>query len=274
MNKLNYHDADDVFALNPAMKINVNFYETFFPIITIDDFYLHPEKVRNIAFKIPLTKGRISNSGSGYPGKRLTLDGFIDSKIFSEKLEKIFTDNVPNLVGLEISDTLIFNIFDTSLPLNGKHYSLPHTDPCEFASLIYLNYEDEPVPGTYLYKHKQTNLPMLPSTYHQYELLIKYMNRTNPGKFSTKEETLNYIRTLMEDYKKSIHNSFIVSNNHVLSDTDEWEIHTKTEPKFNRFMSYMGGMFHSAAIDYDYFTNKEYVRLNQVLFNNEIKNIG
>ena len=49
---------------------------------------------------------------------------------------------------------------------------------------------------------------------------------------------------------------------------------TKTEPKFNKFMSYIGGMFHSAAIDYDYFVDKDYVRINQILFNNEKRGLG
>ncbi len=274
MNQLNYYDADEIFALNPDMIVKVDYMYEFFPVITIDNFYLHPEKVRDLAFQIPITKGRLTDKSSGYPGKRLTLDGFITSDIFKSKLFEIYTDSVKVIKNIEISSNLVFNIFDTSEPTGINHYSLPHTDPVEFAGLVYLNTEDEPVPGTYLYNYKPSGLPMIPTTYAQMELLIKHMNRTNPGKFKDKVETITHIKKIINEYHSDMRVKTETTNNHILDDNSDWEIHTKTEPKYNRFMSYMGGMFHSAAIDYDYFTDKDYVRLNQVLFNNEKRDIG
>ncbi len=275
MTKLNYIDADDTFALNPNMKVDVQYYGEFFPVITIDDFYLNPEKVRELAFQIPVTRGRSTvGKNSGYPGKRLSIDNFIDSEDFNRRLFKIFTETSKELSAINVSDDLVFNIFDTSEPMAVKHYSLPHTDPVEFAALVYLNHEDEPVPGTNIYKYKPGNLPMMPATYAQMELLIKYYNRENPGRFKDKTETVKFIQDTITDYKKAMSVMVEESNNHILEDTNAWEIHTKTQPKFNRFMSYMGGMFHSAAIDYEYFTDKDYVRINQVLFNSEKRDIG
>ena len=273
MTKLNYIDCSNVFALNPDMKINITYYEEFFPIITIDDFYLYPEKVRNLAFQIPITKGR-SDKTSGYPGKRLNIDNFIDSEEFNRSLFRIFTEASDEVKYINVSTNLVFNIFDTSEPLPSEHYSLPHTDPVEFAALIYLNHQDESVPGTNLYKYKPGNLPMIPSTYAHMELLIKYYNRQNPGRFKNKVETVKFIKDTIVEYQKEMQNLVKDNNNHILEDTDIWEIHTQAEPKFNRFMTYMGGMFHSAAIDYDYFEDKDYVRINQVLFNAEKRDIG
>ena len=272
MSKLNYYDADDTFALNPDMIITVKYVYEFFPIITIDNFYLYPEKVRDLAFQIPITNGR--DNTSGYPGKRLSLTNFNHSENFNRELHKIFVSTVDELSSISISKDIIFNVFDTSTPNPKTHYSLPHTDPVEFASIIYLNTVDEPVPGTYLYNYKPSNLPMIPNSFIQMELLIKHFNRVNPGKFKDKVETVKYIQECINSQSKEMHIRSEIENNHILDDDKDWDIHTKIEPKFNRFMGYLGGMFHSAAIDYEFFVDKEYVRLNQILFNPEKREIG
>lgn len=149
-------DEEEVFAINEDLDARVELmgWEEF-PIVYIDNFYKNPDLVRDLALKVPPTNNpRICG---GLPGKRLELAVNIDHFI------PVMEDIATNVYGLKMGEV---NSFRSSCKDNPFCVNvikepdlLPHIDSeleshRGFASLIYLNKEEECKGGTGFYTYR------------------------------------------------------------------------------------------------------------------------
>jgi len=257
-NDIKLYNTDEIFALNPDMNINIVSADGK-PILIIDDFYKNPDLVRDLAINTPIPSTNRSYA-SGYPGKRGLLGGFIDNKQFYEKVSDILLKSldihhfVKEGTILDNGGDFIVNVFDSEENIsNENRFTLPHTDPSLVASVIYLNKEDEDPVGTGIYKHK--------SGYS-----FKPNNDAHLFWICKQEDDLphNYMEGL-QTVIKSI-DLAEKQGNHVLDGNDEWECIARSTGAYNQFIGYVAGMFHSPLIDYNIFKDKNYKRINQVIF--------
>lgn len=264
------YDTEKIFELNPDMKIKMSYIgENKLPLMVIDDFYKNPELVRDLLISSP-APSITSSSNGGYPGKRVALQSFTPLKFqqaYSDILRKYFNFNFH----LEhVGSTFLGNIFDGSGPANKINNSTPHADPGAIASIVYLNYDDEEVGGTSVYKHRESELMFMPLSKFHLEWWVgrkaSLQNRRVSKVREEEDEKFKYYR-----HKIFAKNSDpkIYRDTHILESNDEWEILATVESKFNRLVGYVGGTLHSAMIDFEKLSKQSHKRINQVIFMNQ-----
>ena len=267
---IKYYDVEKIFKLNPKMDIKIQYLgKNKIPILIIKDFYKNPELVRELVIQSPVPQITSSNYG-GYPGKRICLSNFITSNNFwhkySDILRKYFKLSF-HLEGME--QAFIANIFDQDGPATYKRNNLkPHADNQVIASVIYLNYDDEPVSGTYVFRHKECDLEFFPYSDFHFDWYTRHIASVHKRRLS------DVIKEYKEKFSKCHDKIFIDYNNpdilkinkHVMKSDKEWEVLGGVKSKFNTLVAYIGGVLHSPMIDYEELKTKPYKRINQVMF--------
>ena len=149
-------DEEEVFAINEDLdaRIELMGWEEF-PIVYIDNFYKNPDLVRDLALRVPPTNNpRVCG---GLPGHRLELSVNIDHFI------PVMEDIATNVYGLKMGEVEAFRSSCKENPFCVNVLKdcdrIPHIDsPLEshrgFASLVYLNTEEECKGGTGFYTYK------------------------------------------------------------------------------------------------------------------------
>lgn len=260
-NDIRLYNTDEIFELNPDMKINVVDADGK-PILIIDDFYKNPDLVRELAINTPVPTTNRSYE-SGYPGKRGVLGGFIDNKEFYVKVSNILLNYLdlhhfvkPDVI-LDNGGEFVVNVFDSEEnKSNENRFTLPHTDPSLVASVIYLNKDDEEPVGTGIYKHK-SGYSFKPNNDPHLFWICKRENKTP-------DEYMSGLHKALQDATNPDNHD--LQGNHILDGNDEWECIARSTGAYNQFIGYVAGMFHSPFIDYNLFKDKHYKRINQVIF--------
>lgn len=198
-------------------------------IVIVDNFYKHPERVRELALTIPRTYNpRILH---GLPGARVESTYYLShlAYLYGEIIKNIWPDRSSIM-----EESFVQNVMDnTSFLVNVQNSNLPprvpHIDTVElgrFASGIYLNTPDECAGGTAFYKYK-----------------------------GRKSVDLSNLDEGLKDYDYYVQES----------DGEHWEkIHT-VEMKFNRMIMYPMNILHTPYIPPNTFTD-ERPRLMQMFF--------
>ena len=143
-------NEQDIFAVNPNFQVHVHRLGDTKCVI-VDDFYLNPDKVRELALSIPASKSMIRNT---YPGLSINLG--INLTSLADTFVKLISENFndgPRKTDKDIRKTFDFITFMVNV-MQGQDQPTPHrdsADPGRFAASVYLNYDDESHGGTAFY---------------------------------------------------------------------------------------------------------------------------
>lgn len=221
---------EEIECFSPSDELSVHI-ETFEgeKIAIVDNFYKHPERVRELALTIPRTYNpRILH---GLPGARVESPYYMShlAYLYGEIIKNVWPDRAD-----EIEDTFVQNCMDhASFLVNIQNSNLPprvpHIDTIgrgRFASGIYLNTPSECVGGTAFYKYK-----------------------------GEKTVDLSNLDVTLKDYTHYVQES----------DGEYWEKIHLAEMKFNRMIIYPMNLLHTPYIPPNTFTD-ETPRLMQMFF--------
>lgn len=202
---------DDVVEVNFKAKPKVDLLAGKIPVLTIDDFYVDPDKVREQALR-----GHFERMEAGYPGRHEPLDMEQDEVLIAMTYIREVLRVAGNLEFSLREVSTDFSVLTTPSKSIHKSQSHPHTDGAALAGIIYLN--PEPMGGTCFYRNK----------------LLCDMLLTD----SNKEQ---YSRIMAEHGMKE-------TTGYVSDDFDMWELVHKTEGKYNQLVMYIGNLFHSVSV--------------------------
>ena len=260
-NNIKYVDVVKAFEPNPDMEVEGFITKNGMPLVQIKNFYKNPDMVRDILINTPVSSTS-AFGGGGFAGRRGHMHNFIDSPqfypILNAKLSEFLSVDWLTKPGslLHGNGEFLFNVFDSDENLsNSNAFTLPHSDPGLIASILYLNKEDEEPIGTAVYQVKETGASCIPNTNEQYTWYQKWSGKSI-------EEIDKEIQTYRE-----IVESRDINAGYILDDNDEdFEIIFKSTGEYNSLVAYVGCTLHSPLMDYSLFKNKEYKRINQVIF--------
>ncbi|MCH1430505.1 MAG: DUF6445 family protein [Chlamydiales bacterium] len=244
-------DEEELFAPSAKLRIHKEAIGKH-KVIIIDDFYKHPEAVRDFILKSPSSKWE--GILYGYKGSRhmfcLNLEPMF--KVLRKVLQKEFhhiADNNPPL----FQSNIIIQKNEPAGPC-----AQPHTDEAMFAFSIFLNPNESCSGGTAFYKHKPSGIQAYPITTFDNKMPQHLLDVMEAYKLKNIEELRYFIYG--DEKTKGGTQSYIVNSN------QQWELLKVCEMKFNRMMLFEGQIFHSAYITPEMYID-EY-RISQVGFFN------
>jgi hypothetical protein len=225
----NLDEEIEFFSTNSEIDVHTKEISDGEKIVIVDNFYKHPDKVRELALTIPKTfNPRIL---WGMPGGR------VESPYYFSHLGYLYTEIITNVWpdrAKTMEDTFVQNCIDhASFLVNVQNSDLPprvpHIDNISigrFASGIFLNTPEECAGGTAFYKyHGEISVDM-----------------SNP------------------DIKLKNYNYYVQE-----TDNEDWEKIYLAEMKYNRMIIYPQNLLHTPYIPANTFTD-ETPRLIQMFF--------
>lgn len=150
-------NEQDIFAVNPNFEVYVHQLGDTKCVI-VDDFYLNPEKVRELALSVPASKSMIRNT---YPG--LSINIGLDLTSLADTFVKLIGENFndgPRKTDKDIRESFKFMTFLVNV-MQGQDQPTPHrdsADPGRFAASVYLNHNNESHGGTAFYSERGQEL--------------------------------------------------------------------------------------------------------------------
>lgn len=241
---IKFIDEKKIFLTNQDLKIQIIEIKTPCELVKIgivDDFYVDPDAVRELAFTIPPTvNDRItSDLPTGKNSGRINAFYILDSlgPVYNKIIQKIFPEVVfPEFEKTNQNDQIITSFQRATFMINVMTSEnlpprVPHIDNSDyraFASTIYLNKAEECAGGTAFYSFQ--------------------------GKMIS-DKNINYV-----DEKNKIK-----PTKFLIDDQGDWKKIHLVEMKYNRMIVYQQNVFHSAYIDETMFTKNIY-RINQQFF--------
>lgn len=220
-------DEIDFFSPSEELKVKV---ESFLDekVIIIDNFYRHPEKVRELALSIPST--RSPGILHGLPGSRVEATYHFShlGYMFNEIINRVYPEETKNLDPSFIyacinRASFLVNVQNSEVPPR-----VPHIDneaANRWAAGIYLNTPEECAGGTAFYTYKGSKTITL-------------------ERASAELQNIDY---------------------YVQDDTEDFKKIFLAEMKFNRFVLYRQNVLHTPYIPPNTFTD-ENPRLIQMFF--------
>ena len=222
-------DEQETFAINDELGAKVElmgWQET--PIVYVDNFYKHPDKVRNLALRCPgTTNQRVC---AGLPGVRVDMNMNLDGHF------EVWRSICENVYGLtedegETLEQSMRNVpFSVNVTQSEGRDKIPHVDfpvglkTRGWAGLIYLNKGKEISGGTGFYTYKGLQI--------------------NPKGPESKD---------------------IPRDQYVTDSVGDWELIHYAEMKYNRMIFYPDNILHG-AYDKDLIYKDDLYRLVQVFF--------
>lgn len=207
--------------------------KSFFPIISVDNFFEEPEKIRNFALS------QIFNySPEGkYPGRRTDYLHKINPEFFNfftKKLFSIFYNFEVETVNWVVSAhfQLIESYEDDRLNRGWIHLD----DRSLFAGVVYLNQNPDPSAGTSIYDLKDN-------------------------------EEFEYDQTMKHKFYKGEISDIEIYVNSLEKNNSKFEKTIEFKNKFNRLIAFDGESFHKI----DSFSNNNEPRLTLVFFVHEVQ---
>lgn len=138
---------DDLFALNPARQVRVEFLSPAAPVVLVDEFYARADQVRAAALQLPFAPASLH-----YPG-RIADAPPANSSLASavewvrDVANQVFLGLVP--MTFEQRPVTSFREVRTDFAIVDRHPSelgaaqrVPHVDPVPLFGLVYLNREE------------------------------------------------------------------------------------------------------------------------------------
>ena len=157
----NVIDEEEVFAINPNFSVSVQHFGKV-KVVIVDDFYLNPWKVRQLALDIPASVNKRIRGGN--PALRvnafyeLSQLGWVFDQLISTHFNDIYYEHPLGWVHESLMNaTFMVNVMQTdNLPPIVPHQDNPSN--VNIASTIYLNTPNECQGGTsfYTYNGKTT----------------------------------------------------------------------------------------------------------------------
>lgn len=236
MNRPNFINESEVFALNPGLEASVHVIgPEEVRVVVIENFYLNPDLVRELAFTIPPTEN--SKVLGGTPGSRVFGHyNFVNMfPIFQHVFRNVYGDITKDISDEEIKTTISTTPFCVNINQSDKMPPVvPHIDDENrmlFAGALYLNKPEECAGGTSFYmlegKQKVTNKD-----------IGDWLQKNSHGNFHT----------------------------HYLTDSEkDWDLLSVAEMKYNRLVIYPGNVLHTAYVKPEMFIGDTY-RLVQMFF--------
>lgn len=257
---IKYVDVVKAFEPNPDMEVEYFMTKNDIPLVQIKNFYKNPDMVRDILIHTPVSSTS-AFGGGGFAGRRGHMHNFIDSPEFYPMLNRMLTPHF-NTQWMTKKDQILhnngeflFNVFDSDENLSNENaFTLPHSDPGLIASILYLNKDDEEPVGTAVYQVKKTKASCIPTNDEQFQWYHKYSGKSVE---KINEEVQTY-RDIVDSRKKN--------GKYILDEDEDFEIIFKSEGCYNSLIAYIGCTLHAPLMDYEFFKNKNYKRINQVIF--------
>lgn len=224
-------DEIDFFDFNRELKVKVEQVGDE-KLIIIDNFYQHPEKVRELAMSIPST--RSPTLMHALPGSRVEATYFFGhfAEFVPQIIERVFAEDSDVIDTNLIADCLHHSTFLVNVQTSEEARStprVPHIDNLSrgrYAIGIYLNTPEECAGGTAFYKFKG-------------------------------EQTVDLINSIDPD--------LLAYDFYVQESDANWEKLHVAEMKFNRLVMYKQNTLHTPYIPEGAFTS-ENPRLIQMIF--------
>lgn len=207
--------------------------KSFFPVISVDNFFDEPEKIRNFALS-----QTFNHSPEGkYPGMRTDYLHKINPKFFdhfTKKLFSIFYNFEAEAVKWVVSShfQLIESYDDDRLNQGWIHLD----DRSLFAGVVYLNQNPNPLAGTSIYDLKD---------HEEFDYDQTMKHKFYKGEISDSELYINTLEKNNSKFEKTI----------------------EFKNKFNRLIAFDGKSYHKI----DSFSNNKEPRLTLVFFVHEIQ---
>jgi len=222
----------EVFEINENLSVTVDkIGSQDKKVVIIDNFYKHPEQVRNLALTIPPTTN--TRIRTHLPGPRINAFYTLDH------LGPVFDDIIKNVYPewhMQFPRSHINNVFrDSTFVVNIMHNKFleprtPHIDcpdPRAFAAMIYLNTPNECEGGTGFYTFDGHDSGTATTLYNNKD----------------SEKLTQYIA----------------------GDAGDWKMYHHVDMKWNRMVLYQANIYHAAHITNDMYTDSTY-RINQMFF--------
>lgn len=236
----NFVNELQTFAVNPDYKLSViEVGPDKAKVAIVDDFYLNPMMVRDLALIIPpsINERILNNLPYGIDSGRINAFYLLDhlGPVYDKIIREVFADYAKDYDSNYFIEsfkraTFMVNVMTSNnLPPRLPHVDFP--DKRMLASAIYLNTPDECAGGTAFYTFGGN----------------QYANEIT---FSAK--TIDVGGKIPPDH-------------FVVDDCGDWKKIGMAEMKFNRMVIYSQNLFHSAYVKPGMFTNGTY-RLNQQFF--------
>ncbi len=221
--KINYQAKPQVIWATPEV-----------PVLYIDNFYLDPDEVREVALK-----EKFEQAKAYYPGRHahidLSKDENLKAIVYIQKIIKLASGQEIPLEYIETDFSILTVKQSDLLSLQGN----PHIDGNPIIALVYLNKED--LGGTNLYRNKVLNKSVI----------------------KTEEEQIQLSQFLKDNEGRP--SEYITDSN------DLWEVIYEIKSVYNRFVCYPGNVFHSINVKKDPSSNDiASQRLTQRIIFNQI----
>ncbi|MEQ8195395.1 MAG: DUF6445 family protein [Rhodospirillales bacterium] len=234
------YKPEEVFTLNKNLEPNVFLLgDSGNAVVTIDNFYEHPETIREIILNTPYPiwkhNERSRNFIDYYDCRQfLSLPMQKPAQIVQQIARDIFGVVIPH-----IDIEFITNLFKLAADQPPGSQPHPHDDGLRFASLITFNTDEECSGGTAFYRRKNPPYDHMPPTKAAYDEAEKRVYTPD----MEWEDGTHYFCTTYRDH---------------------WDVIDVVPAKFNRLLIYPGIYFHGAWHEQNAF--KDYYRVNQVMF--------
>lgn len=224
----NLDDEIEFFSTSQNLKAKIESIDDDEKIVIIDNFWKHPDKIRNLVLSMTPTFN--PNLLFGLPGKRIETSFYFShlAPTFSQIIQDVYPKEFNQMDSDYIQGFFDFSTLLVNIQTSDLEPRVPHMDsfkPGRFAVGIYLNTDDECSGGTAFYKFKGK-------------------------KTITIEE-----RAISSRYDYYVQES----------DGDCWEKYFLAEMKFNRMILYKQDLLHTPYILPDTFT-EDRPRLMQMFF--------
>ena len=238
------YKPDELFAINEHPKVELTrLGDSNNMVVVIQDFYKHPEKVRDLVLSTPYPIWKSSETSRNfidYYDCRHFIDvPFTHAQLMVQAIAK-------EVLHIDIRThevNLITNLFKlmSEQPLDSQPH--PHDDWLRVAAILTLNTPEECSGGTAFYRKKNPKMDFMPTAPGAYD---KAYEKIYPADEAW-EDGSSYFNEIYEEY---------------------WERLDMLPMQFNQLVIYPGVFFHGAWHEQNAF--KDYFRVNQVMFFDDV----
>jgi hypothetical protein len=263
---IDHEELRDIFKFNKSATWKVKEVDTGsskkLKILTINDFYKNPEKVRDW---LGLHPHSFDMTSGAFMWRGLSNANLIESasaiiEIIRKTLDPVFepafhsTEHIQSFMSCAITNYLKgcpeehLKRFESTLSSSEfsikKNISRPHADPNSMTCSVWLCGQNNAEGGTGFYRHRTLNIACLDDI--QDALAFKTVNSKN-------------------EFKEKLNKNANRSGTKLVADSnDHYDLYHLEKIKFNQAIIYDGSFLHSAYLKKGFFKNE--ARLNQMFF--------
>ena len=234
--------------INKNMTVRIENLDTK-PIVIFDDFYTHPESIRNTALSLGYGLSVRQGKYKRYPGQRAFIS-FWQENVISH-LIKIYSElelNFQHLLSRVQKQPLTFTIMNDSLKDIHPEQRVPHIDnDTSLIGVVYLTPSNFCEGGTAFYRHRESGISYLPPIPSLEIGNLMQEKGFDPFK---KKDYVNYIKFLMYSGIEEVAEETKGSTGLGKSNAT-WELLCFIPMKFNRLILFPGNCFHSPFYEFN-----------------------